>query len=68
MSDQVVLTEFPSEVEASLAVAVLAANGVHAEVRRSGSGFYMTMAGRTAILVDKRDIARARQVLGPPGQ
>ena len=68
MSDQVVLTEFRSEVEASLAVASLEANGIRAEVRPTGPGmgFHTSLSGRTAVLVRHADVPRARQVLGAP--
>jgi len=63
MTDPVVLTEFRSEVEASLAAATLKANGIHADTRPAGRGFHTSLSGTTAILVDQADVARARQLL-----
>ena len=67
MSDEVVLTEFRSEVEASLAAATLEANGIRAALRPTGPGFHTSLSGRTAVLVDRADVPRAREVLGAHG-
>ena len=68
MSQRAVVREFGSEVEASIAVAVLRAHGIDADTKAIGFsiGFSTTMAGPTAVVVSADDIARARMVLDKP--
>jgi hypothetical protein len=61
MSSVAVVREFSSEVEASLAAAMLKAKGIHTELCPVGSG--LSFAGRTAVIASAEDVARARALL-----
>jgi hypothetical protein len=68
MSTEVILRRFGSEVEAALAVATLHANRIHSEVRSDSSsrGYHTSLAGPCIVVVEAKDVVRARQLLDTP--
>jgi hypothetical protein len=68
MSLRAVVRQFGSEAEASIAVAILRANGIAAETKSIGGGFNTTFAGPTAVIAMAADVDRARAVLDAPSK
>jgi len=63
--EDAVVREFPTEAEAESAMAALTSAGIYATVQASTAGAITSALGleRFRVLVDKDDIARAREIL-----
>jgi len=68
MSREAIVREFNSEVEASLAVAVLRANGIDAVTRPADLAVRTSLARQTAVIVRAEEVARARALLDSPAR
>ena len=68
MSREAIVREFNSEVEASLAVAVLRANGIDAVTRPADLAVRTSLARRTAVIVRAEEVARATALLDSPAR
>ena len=68
MSREAIVREFNSEVEASLAVAVLRANGIDAVTRPADLAVRTSLARQTAVIVRAEEVARATALLDSPAR